>query len=180
VSVCPHSTPCTPSTLRFLFFQSMSERGYVKRMSPDAFTAQRKGGTGRSGPPPRSDDVPVRRCSVDSILFFSDGTAYNIKACAVPRLKGPAHGPAGFHLLPLAEDERITSMLPVPSFQNPTVSVMLTKQGNVKQTALDALLRGPQERDCGYPAGRRPRTTQRTVQDSTVQYSTTVVQYSTV
>lgn len=121
----------------------MSERGYVKRMSPDAFTAQRKGGTGKSGGRLRENDEMFQFVvcgALDSILFFSDrGTAYNVKACRLPEASRTAMGQLVSQLLPLSDDERITSMLPVPSFQNGDVSlVMLTKRGHIKKTALDA------------------------------------------
>src|SRR3546814_4072207 len=92
--------------------------GYIKRTPLDTFRAQRRGGKGRAGMATKDEDV-VTELFVTSthtpVLFFSTlGKVYRMKVWRLPE-GGPAtRGRPMINLLPLAQGETISTVLPLP------------------------------------------------------------------
>ncbi len=97
---------------------TVSHKGYVKRVPLSAYRAQRRGGKGRSGMSTREEDFVTRLFVVNThtpvVYISSRGMAYKMKVWRLPLATPQAIGKALVNLLPLAQDERITTILPLP------------------------------------------------------------------
>ncbi len=97
---------------------TVSHMGYVKRVPLSTYRAQRRGGKGRSGMQTRDEDF-VSRLFVASthtpVLYFSSrGKVYKEKVWKLPMAAPQARGKALINILPLQQDERITTIMPLP------------------------------------------------------------------
>jgi DNA gyrase subunit A len=119
--------------------------GYIKRTPLDAFRAQKRGGKGRAGMATKDEDA-VTNLFVTSthspVLFFSNlGRVYRKKVWRLPE-GGPAtRGRPMVNLLPLADGETITTVLPLPEDEESwgDLHVMFaTCKGNVRRNSMDA------------------------------------------
>jgi DNA gyrase subunit A len=122
---------------------TVSHKGYIKRVPLAAYRAQRRGGKGRSGMSTRDEDF-VTQLFVTSthtpVLFFSSrGMCYRMKVWRLPAASPQSPGKALVNLLPLAEGEVITSILPLPedsSTWGELELIFATLSGNVRRNAL--------------------------------------------
>jgi DNA gyrase subunit A len=72
-------------------------------------------------------------------LFFTDrGKVYGVKAYEIPESGRAARGTAVVQLLPIANNEKITTVLPISEFSEDEYLVMLTAGGYIKKTKLPA------------------------------------------
>ncbi len=119
---------------------SITERGYVKRVSAQTYRSQRRGGRGVIGHTTRQEDevvmlFPAR--TFDTILFFSDrGKVYSEKAYQIPDAGRTAKGISIVNVLALAPNETITATVSVPDFEAAEYCTMVTRQGKIKRVAL--------------------------------------------
>ncbi|RED15554.1 DNA gyrase subunit A [Parasphingopyxis lamellibrachiae] len=124
---------------------TVTHSGYIKRTPLDTFRAQRRGGKGRSGMATKDEDV-VTRLFVTSthtpVLFFSNkGQVYRMKVWKLPEGGPQTKGRPMQNLLPLAEDEFIRTVLPLPEDEAEweKLHVMFaTAQGSVRRNSMDA------------------------------------------
>ncbi len=97
---------------------TVSHKGYIKRVPLSSYRAQRRGGKGRAGMATREEDFVTRIFIANThtpVLFFSSrGMAYKMKVWRLPIAAPQARGKALINLLPLAKDENITTILPLP------------------------------------------------------------------
>ena len=97
---------------------TVSHAGYVKRVPLSTYRAQRRGGKGRAGMQTKDEDFVTKLFVANThtpILFFSSaGMVYRMKVWRLPVGNPTARGKALINLLPLAQDERITTILPMP------------------------------------------------------------------
>jgi DNA gyrase subunit A len=97
---------------------TVSHAGYVKRVPLSTYRAQRRGGKGRSGMQTKDEDFVTRLFVASThtpILFFSSkGQVYKMKVWRLPLAAPNARGKAFVNILPLENDERITTILPLP------------------------------------------------------------------
>ncbi|KAL9235170.1 hypothetical protein vseg_009957 [Gypsophila vaccaria] len=119
---------------------AISEKGYVKRMSPNTFNAQGRGTIGKSVGKMRVDDMMsdflVCRAH-DHVLYFSDkGVVYSARAYKIPECTRAAAGTPLVQILSLSDGERITSIIPVSEFVEDQFLVMLTANGYIKKVSL--------------------------------------------
>jgi DNA gyrase subunit A len=122
---------------------TVSHKGYIKRVPLSTYRAQRRGGKGRSGMSTRDEDF-VTQIFITSthtpVLFISSrGMCYRMKVWRLPAATPQAAGKALINLLPLAQDEVITSILPLPEDQETWGRLELmfaTRSGNVRRNAL--------------------------------------------
>ena len=96
---------------------TVSRSGYIKRVPLSTYRSQNRGGKGRAGMQTKDDDF-VRHIFISNthqpILFFSSkGMVYRLKAWKLPLSSPQAKGKAMINLLPLDEDERITTVMPL-------------------------------------------------------------------
>jgi DNA gyrase subunit A len=119
---------------------SITERGYIKRVSAQTYRAQRRGGRGVKGHTTRDEDeilmmLPAR--TLDTILFFSDkGKVYSEKAYQIPDAGRTARGIPIVNILTLGQRETITAAVPVPNFDAAEYCTMVTSEGKIKRVAL--------------------------------------------
>lgn len=122
---------------------TMTDRGYIKRLSADTYSAQHRGGRGITGMTTREDDGVENMfiCSThEYIMMFSNfGRMYRIKAYEIPEGSRTGKGMNIVNVLPLMPEEEIISILPVGKDLTVDSSIcMITEKGIMKRTALDA------------------------------------------
>lgn len=121
---------------------TLTQFGYVKRLAVDTYKIQNRGGRGVSGMSRREEDVATEMFVINShdyVLFFTDkGRVYRLKCYEVPEGSRQSKGMNIANLLPIASDEKVTSMIRVPEFDEEKYLVMVTKQGIVKRISLNA------------------------------------------
>jgi DNA gyrase subunit A len=122
---------------------TVSHTGYVKRVPLSAYRAQRRGGKGRAGMQTREEDFVTKLFIANThtpILFFSSaGMVYRMKVWRLPVGNPQARGKALINLLPLAQDERITTVMPMPEDEASWGSLQIlfaTRSGNVRRNEL--------------------------------------------
>ena len=117
---------------------TMSHYGYVKWQPLDDYTAQRRGGRGKTAATTREEDF-VERLFVanthDTVLFFSNrGKVYWVRVYELPRAARTARGKPMVNILPLEEGERISAILPMRELDKDGFVLMATSLGIVKKT----------------------------------------------
>ena len=121
---------------------TLTQFGYVKRLAVDTYKIQNRGGRGVSGMSRREEDVATEMFVINShdyVLFFTDkGRVYRLKCYEVPEGSRQSKGVNIANLLPIAADEKVTSMIRVPEFDEEKYLVMVTKQGIIKRISLNA------------------------------------------
>lgn len=120
---------------------SLTTNGYIKRVPSAAYRAQRRGGKGMMGMQTKEEDAVSDvffASSLDTVLFFSTrGKVYSQKAYHIPETGRANRGTLIHAILPLEQDERITAVLPVSSFeQEGWYFVLMTRQGRIKRVDL--------------------------------------------
>jgi DNA gyrase subunit A len=122
---------------------TVSLKGYIKRVPLGTYRAQRRGGKGRSGAGTREEDVITTLFVASThtpVLFFSSrGMCYRMKVWRLPASTPQAVGKALVNLLPLAQGEVITSILPLPEDAETWGTLQLafaTRSGRVRRNAL--------------------------------------------
>ena len=119
---------------------TMTAFGYVKRQNPDAYRTQRRGGRGVSGMTRREEDVASEMFvseTHDYVMFFTNrGRAYRLKCYEIPEGARTGKGINIANLLPVAQDEKVTSMIRVREFDQESYLVMVTRRGVIKRTQL--------------------------------------------
>ncbi|PWG01421.1 DNA gyrase subunit A [Sphingosinicella humi] len=129
---------------------TVTMQGYIKRTTLDTFRAQARGGKGRAGMATKEEDA-VTNLFVTSthtpVLFFSThGKVYRLKVWRLPE-GGPAtRGRPLVNLLPLAEGETISTVLPLPEDETEwgKLHVMFaTAKGSVRRNSMDAFTNVP-------------------------------------
>ncbi|MCM1225711.1 MAG: DNA gyrase subunit A, partial [Lachnospiraceae bacterium] len=96
---------------------TVSNTGYIKRVSLDTYRAQKRGGKGRNAMTTKDDDYVVQVFVANThtpLLFFSSkGLCYKLKTYKLPEAAAASKGRPLVNLLPLEKDETITAILPV-------------------------------------------------------------------
>jgi DNA gyrase subunit A len=118
---------------------TISHQGYAKTQSLTDYQAQRRGGTGRSATAVKDEDF-VEHLLIASthatVLCFSNlGKVYWLKVFHIPLASRNSRGRPMVNLLPLDEEERITSILPIDGYDENQYVFMATANGTVKKTA---------------------------------------------
>lgn len=125
---------------------TISHGGYAKSQPLDDYQAQRRGGMGKSATAVKDEDY-VQHLLIASthdtvLLFTSAGKVYWLKVYMIPVAGRQSRGRPVINLLPsLEEGERITSILPVKSYDDDKFIFMTTANGTVKKTALTQFAR---------------------------------------
>ncbi|MCS6945716.1 MAG: DNA gyrase C-terminal beta-propeller domain-containing protein, partial [Sutterellaceae bacterium] len=119
---------------------TLSHAGYIKSQPLADYRAQRRGGRGKQAATTREDDW-IEQLFIanthDTILCFSNrGRLYWLKVWEVPQGTRSARGKPIVNMFPLADDEKITVVLPVKQFDEQHFVFMATAQGTVKKTPL--------------------------------------------
>ena len=122
---------------------TVTHAGYIKRTPLDEYRVQGRGGKGRSGMATRDEDFVTSLFVANThawLLFFSStGMAYKLKVWRLPEARIAGKGKAMVNLLPLAEGERITTILPLPEDEAEWEKlnvVFATRSGDVRRNQL--------------------------------------------
>lgn len=120
----------------------VSSEGYIKRSSLDLYRRQRRGGKGLVGVKTKEEDYVKHLfvCSTtDTILFFTEkGTVHWLRGYLIPEAGRNAKGKPIVNLLRIDAGEKISAVIPVREFSEDNFLLMLTKNGIVKKTRLNA------------------------------------------
>jgi DNA gyrase subunit A len=119
---------------------TLSHGGYFKRQSLDDYRTQKRGGRGKQAAAIKEDDFVDSLFIAnthDYILCFSNrGRVYWLKVYEVPEGTRNSRGKPIVNLFPLEEGEKITAVLPTPTFDESHFIFMATAMGTVKKTPL--------------------------------------------
>jgi len=122
---------------------TVTHNGYIKRTPLAEYRVQGRGGKGRAGMATRDEDFVTSLFAASThawLLFFSStGMAYKLKVWRLPEARISGKGKAMVNLLPLAEGERITTILPLPEDDGEWGKlnvVFATKSGDVRRNQL--------------------------------------------
>ncbi len=119
---------------------TMTNFGYIKRMSSDNFRSQNRGGKGIKGMQPIEEDYIedlLMTTTHHYVMFFTNtGRVYRLKAYEIPEAGRTARGTAIVNLLPLMAGEKITAIVPMREFDDEKFLFMATRGGMVKKTPI--------------------------------------------
>ncbi len=117
---------------------TMTNLGYIKRMTPDNFRSQNRGGKGIKGMQTIEDDyiedILMTTTHNLILLFTNKGRVYKLKAYEIPEAGRTARGTAIVNLLELQPEEKISAIVPVNGIKEDEYLFMATKNGIVKKT----------------------------------------------
>lgn len=120
---------------------TLSNKGYIKRLDQDEFTAQKRGGRGVQGTGVKDDDFVrelVSTSTHDYLLFFTNkGRVYRLKGYEIPEYGRTAKGLPVVNLLKLDEGESIQTIINVESERSDDAYIFFTtRAGIVKRTSV--------------------------------------------
>ncbi|MEK7653147.1 MAG: DNA gyrase subunit A, partial [Patescibacteria group bacterium] len=115
--------------------------GYIKRLPPDTFKQQGRGGKGVIGLTTKEEDM-VEHCFITSthtdILFFtSRGRVFQLKGYDLPQASRTAKGQALVNFLQLAPNEKVSAIMPNDKIENDKYFIMVTSRGTMKKTPIE-------------------------------------------
>ena len=120
---------------------TLTNKGYIKRLTTDTYKVQNKGGVGVKGMSTNEEDFVEKMVTVkthDYILFFSNkGKVYKIKGYEIPEFSRQAKGLPIINLLPIEKDEKINSILSISKDDNSDYITFVTRKGLVKRTKIE-------------------------------------------
>ena len=121
----------------------MTKDGYIKRLAPDTFTQQGRGGKGVIGLTTKEEDIVEAMYSAtthDDMMFFtSRGRVFRLKAYEIPEASRTAKGQAIVNFLELGPGEKVSSVL-VGNLKKQLGAkfiMMVTNRGTIKKTKLE-------------------------------------------
>ncbi|GAA4652486.1 DNA gyrase subunit A [Kistimonas scapharcae] len=124
---------------------TLSHAGYAKTTPLAEYQAQRRGGRGKSAASVKEEDfvehMLVANTHTRILLFSSKGKVYWLKVYEIPQAGRTSRGRPVVNILPLAEGEKITAMLPVEAFTEGHYVFMATLRGTVKKVPLEQFSR---------------------------------------
>ena len=119
---------------------TLTHSGYIKRISADTYSAQRRGGRGIQAMSTKEDDfvehVNITSTHSDVLFFTNRGRVYKLRAYEIPDAGRTAKGTNIINLIAIEQDERIETVLTIRDDVSEGFLFMATKQGLVKKTAL--------------------------------------------
>ena len=123
---------------------NITNQGYIKRGSLSSVKSQKRGGKGKTGITTREEDFVVRILSGNShsqVLFFSSkGLSYKLKAWKVPKGTPSSKGKSLFNLLPLKNNQSITSTMLLPENESEWKKLFVifaTSEGKIRKNSLE-------------------------------------------
>jgi DNA gyrase subunit A len=121
---------------------TVSHTGYIKRTALTTYRSQKRGGKGRIGMTTREEDA-VRHLFVASthdyiLVFTSSGKMYWLKVHEIPDVSSAGRGRPVVNMIQIGQDEKVCAMLNVRTFDPEKFVVMVSRQGYIKKTSLQA------------------------------------------
>jgi DNA gyrase subunit A len=119
---------------------TLTRDGYIKRVPLETYRAQRRGGRGIIGAPAKEEDFVDQAIVTNNhafLLFFTNrGKVYRLRAFEVAESGRTARGTGVMNLIGVSQEERVTAIVPIRSFEDAGYLFMVTKSGTVKRTGL--------------------------------------------
>lgn len=119
----------------------LTNQGYIKRLPPDTFKTQNRGGKGVIGLTTKEQDFVEQMFTTmahsDLLFFTSRGRVFKLKAYEVPQSSRTAKGQAIVNFLQLAPSESVNAILPLADLMKFKNLVMVTRNGLIKKTGID-------------------------------------------
>ena len=116
---------------------TLTNAGYIKRMSLDTYAAQRRGGRGKRGMATREEDFVetiFTASTHDNLLFFTNfGKVYCRKGYLIPEAGSAAKGTNIVNILPIEPGERVNAMIHGRGFPEDRYLMFVTRGGTVKR-----------------------------------------------
>jgi DNA gyrase subunit A len=129
---------------------TVTHAGYIKRTPLQAFRTQNRGGKGRAGMATKDEDAIIKLFVTSThtpVLFFSThGKVYRLKVWRLPEGAPQTRGRPMVNLLPLAEGETISTVLPLPENEEDWKNlhvIFATAHGGVRRNSMDAFANIP-------------------------------------
>lgn len=123
----------------------LTNQGYIKRLPPDTFKTQNRGGKGVIGLTTKEQDFVELMFTTmthsDLLFFTSRGRVFKLKAYEVPQSSRTAKGQAIVNFLQLAPSESVSAILPVADLMKSKYLVMATKHGLIKKVEIDQFVK---------------------------------------
>lgn len=120
---------------------TLTNMGYMKRMTVDTYKAQNRGGRGIMGMSRREEDVAktMFTCSSHDVvfLFTNTGKVFKKKAYEIPASSRTGKGMNVVNLLPLEKGETVSAMVKIPQEEDRKYLCMVTKNGVIKRTDIN-------------------------------------------
>ena len=120
----------------------MTRDGYIKRMLPEIFKTQARGGKGVIGLTTREEDMIefmfTSQTHNDVLFFTTKGRVFQLKVYEIPQAARTAKGQAIVNFLQLSGDEKVTTILPLNKINNSKYLFFATEKGLVKKVEIDA------------------------------------------
>jgi DNA gyrase subunit A len=121
---------------------TVSHEGYIKRITPETYRSQGRGGRGVAAMSTKEDDYVEHlfiTSTHDFLLLFSDrGKAYWLKVYGIPEGGRTARGKAVINCIDIEPGDKITAFVPVSEFTSDHFLVMVTARGVIKKVDLTA------------------------------------------
>lgn len=121
---------------------SLTNTGYIKRISLDEYRVQKRGGKGLKGSGAKDEDYISEVYSVNThttLLVYSDkGKLYWLKAYKVPKGSRTSKGRSINNIVQFTQGERVNAILPVEEYQDGYFVVTVSEKGVIKKTELSA------------------------------------------
>ena len=119
---------------------SLTKNGYIKRLSPDTFKTQNRGGRGIRGMQTNEDDIVdllIHTQTHTDVLFFTNkGAVYRLRGYKIPEQSRNSKGIPVQNLLNLSQDEKVQTMLSIDNYTEDEYLFFVTVHGIVKRTHL--------------------------------------------
>ena len=119
---------------------TMTNLGYIKRMTTDNFKSQNRGGKGIKGMQTINEDYIedlMMTTTHHYIMFFTNtGKVYRLKGYEIPEASRTSRGTAIINLLSLQPGEKITAVIPIKEYEEGKYLFMATRNGLVKKTSI--------------------------------------------
>ena len=119
---------------------TLSQSSYIKRLAPDNFKTQKRGGKGLIGFDLKDEDFVTQILSAkshDNVLFFTDkGRVFQTKAYEIPVASRVSKGKSIYNFLELSTNEQINAIISYPKASDSQFLVMTTRDGFIKKTPL--------------------------------------------
>ena len=121
---------------------TVTHRGYIKRLPVTTYRSQRRGGRGKRGVEAGEEDMVTQlyvASTHDQFLCFTNiGRVYWLRVYDIPQAGRTAKGTSLRNLLPLGDQEKLATILPVRTFDEGYFVFFVTRHGLVKKTPLSA------------------------------------------
>lgn len=119
---------------------TITQSGYIKRLTPDVYRNQKRGGKGVSGMTTKTDDYLESlfiASTHDFLMVFTEkGRVYRLKVHEIPESGRTSKGTAIVNLINISGDDKVKTLFPVKNFDEERYLLMVTMKGLVKKTPL--------------------------------------------